>query len=1519
MGACVRHAGRWRAAVLPALIASLLAGCGGDTDTKFVDKIVEVPVEEDVPYVEDLSGAETFTANIIAAPDGADDQFQPHPAPVVNGVTARETEATLISDYQRFQINTDLSLTSGRLNHVRDEGIFSAEFTTGGSLSLVPLTRSNGQFSFERTTASANHAIDNGQNVILAVNADPYNMTQGWNMGLIKKDGVTYTGFSDRNEQAIVVYQDGSPGILEQVPEFTLNVYHNGQLLEPLGKVHYFDNASQANTSFSRGGSELELYPAESYRGTVDLTGRSAALIAAEANGVSVVARGDGEVSVQLPPLSGTVVGRVEDRAHYVVPAGHALLVDGGALSAGSRVDIRYETDDPSWDQVESALGAGFGRGLLVKDGQLGSNQDEVAVSSRTAFGIRADGSAFFLVVDKPVGSLYDGITQTKLGQIMIGYGAVQAINLDGGGSSTLAARLPGERYTYLVNTPSDGAERVTATKWGLVLNAEQARYDANAVAVYPRELTVMAGAVYRRFRGVGYDSASWEGGGDIPEYGISDASLGLIDSRTGAFKAADADAQGYVVVRVGEQKGVARVRVTSTIDEIRFPSEQYAVDSGSSLQLTPLLISDGDSVHYSNDVISYELDNTDDCALNPETGVLSVAPVQGRSCTVTATAAGKSASTVVNIGVAPELVTDFEGDTSAFAPGGARHKAVNIEKVSDQVFSGNYSMKLSWEADPAQPGTFGAYLTDPGQVTELPGYPKYLGVNVYIPDELAGKVWWVRGSLKDADGKTVTLNYNNDGDALPERGWHFMKAEIGSGYREPLRFFQPFRFLVLKTAERIDSHVILDDFTAIYSDDTDLAGPGVTVSPQADATVEQPDPLLSLQVHDDSGVDFGSAYVALDGQDVSASLTNNGQDRIEFQSAGLADGWHRVDYRVADTNGNVTAGDYLFQVLTGGPRVYIDSANIQFYPGGTFQVPIRVEGGGNFGDLNLSLDYDATKAAMTVIDGDLSATDVSTTEGNWSGRFTGFNDNTGVVAYLELKVRDYIQNTFVSVVVNGQLDGDTYYHPVVRKEVGSRYRLLTHWGISGQQLDMLVVDQQGNAASGVTVETFTYNSGTDQISDVVVLGTTDAEGRLAVTLPAGSDSQDLLFRAYDDQGSSLMTDVQALVERLTPAPRHVYLTPGSDGSQVNVTWYTSTDVSASEVAYGAGSLNQSATGESGILPFFYGSEAGVVRVHHVALDNLTPGTTYRYRVGDGAGNQSVEFSFTTDDGDDQVNIHLFGDTQTLSNENIFNGSGLVTELYQKMQAQLPDGDLILHVGDLTEDLSDYRLVRLFLESLEGDGMLASRLLVPTEGNHEVYNEGAEKFAAMFRFDPTDSGVADPFEGAIYSFDYGNTHIAVLTSELTEERDWPKMMDWLRADMSASDQTWKIVMIHRPPYNGNPASGNGRVMQYLPPLVDELGIDLVLSGHDHMYSRSVPMAGGQPHPAGATYLIAGSDSAKYYDNNGGGIAKFADVLFDDNVNTYTTLQIDGENMHVLTRTLDGTVVDDTIITPRAGR
>ena len=57
--------------------------------------------------------------------------------------------------------------------------------------------------------------------------------------------------------------------------------------------------------------------------------------------------------------------------------------------------------------------------------------------------------------------------------------------------------------------------------------------------------------------------------------------------------------------------------------------------------------------------------------------------------------------------------------------------------------------------------------------------------------------------------------------------GWTFMTAAIPEGYRAPFRFDQPLRLLLLllKTHQRIDSFVDLADFTALYSDDTDLRG----------------------------------------------------------------------------------------------------------------------------------------------------------------------------------------------------------------------------------------------------------------------------------------------------------------------------------------------------------------------------------------------------------------------------------------------------------------------------------------------------------------------------------------------------------------------------------------------------------------------------------------------------------------------------------------------------------------------
>ena len=73
------------------------------------------------------------------------------------------------------------------------------------------------------------------------------------------------------------------------------------------------------------------------------------------------------------------------------------------------------------------------------------------------------------------------------------------------------------------------------------------------------------------------------------------------------------------------------------------------------------------------------------------------------------------------------------------------------------------------------------------------------------------------------------------------------------------------------------------------------------------------------------------------------------------------------------------------------------------------------------------------------------------------------------------------------------------------------------------------------------------------------------------------------------------------------------------------------------------------------------------------------------------------------------------------------------------------------------------------------------------------------------------------------------------------------MEAWLRDDLTATTKTWRIVIFHHPPYSkgshdsDNPADSSGK-MQYMRetilPILEQYGVDLVMSGHSHSYERS---------------------------------------------------------------------------------
>ena len=130
-----------------------------------------------------------------------------------------------------------------------------------------------------------------------------------------------------------------------------------------------------------------------------------------------------------------------------------AALVPGEQVTIGTSVTA-------GWESIGHAIS---GREWIVRDGAVSifPQPDSAAQAHpRSAVGIRADGRLILATVDGRQPGYSVGVTLPELAQLMIERGAVSAINLDGGGSTTLAVRQPGDLGISIANRPSDGRER---------------------------------------------------------------------------------------------------------------------------------------------------------------------------------------------------------------------------------------------------------------------------------------------------------------------------------------------------------------------------------------------------------------------------------------------------------------------------------------------------------------------------------------------------------------------------------------------------------------------------------------------------------------------------------------------------------------------------------------------------------------------------------------------------------------------------------------------------------------------------------------------------------------------------------------------------------------------------------------------------------------------------------------------------------------------------------------------------
>ncbi|WP_117210620.1 phosphodiester glycosidase family protein [Allorhizocola rhizosphaerae] len=181
----------------------------------------------------------------------------------------------------------------------------------------------------------------------------------------------------------------------------------------------------------------------------------------------------DGATRSREIEVTGGRVSKVSTAPGGSVAAGTVAVLGVGTgadalagLAVGDTVTVDYTPRGGDGAQV--AIGGNL---VLVRDGVVTTVSHPK--NPRTAVGFSADGTKMWLVVVDGRSTASVGMTYVELANYMKSLGADDALNLDGGGSTTLVARMPGDTTVSVRNTPSDGTQRAVPNGLGFVTTAQ--------------------------------------------------------------------------------------------------------------------------------------------------------------------------------------------------------------------------------------------------------------------------------------------------------------------------------------------------------------------------------------------------------------------------------------------------------------------------------------------------------------------------------------------------------------------------------------------------------------------------------------------------------------------------------------------------------------------------------------------------------------------------------------------------------------------------------------------------------------------------------------------------------------------------------------------------------------------------------------------------------------------------------------------------------------------------------------
>ncbi|MEJ2468872.1 MAG: metallophosphoesterase, partial [Campylobacterales bacterium] len=237
--------------------------------------------------------------------------------------------------------------------------------------------------------------------------------------------------------------------------------------------------------------------------------------------------------------------------------------------------------------------------------------------------------------------------------------------------------------------------------------------------------------------------------------------------------------------------------------------------------------------------------------------------------------------------------------------------------------------------------------------------------------------------------------------------------------------------------------------------------------------------------------------------------------------------------------------------------------------------------------------------------------------------------------------------------------------------------------------------------------------------------------------------------------------------------------------------------------------------------------------------------------------------------------------------------------------------------------------------------MFKTNVLWSVIGNHDAHRLA---YYDIMEF-PTHGASGGTASGSekYYACEQGNVHFVMLDSQTADRSADGDMARWLERDLKANTKLWTVAVFHHPPYtkgthdSDRVKDSGGRMVQmreHIVPILEKYDVDLVLSGHSHVYERSDLMHGHYGYsntfdpsqhvigsetndyakcktktPQGGTlYIVAGASSAGRY-----GINPFSRLHPAMKLGYFTDgsllLRVKGERLRGEYVTNEGTVLD----------